>query len=162
MLLTVHITLIIWILRQRVRNCDKNIWSSLIWNTSARHERHERHKYDTSATQKRHEWETLILITIRFLHPYIYHIASERWHGQEKFHSENYFLEIPSSYAKMRLKSAPQKVNFVMAKAISKSYKVDCGCKCPFTFPHSYEASFLKKYLMWHYQHFFFARTCEN
>ena len=80
------------------------------------------------------------------------------WHGQEKFHSENYFLEIPSSYAKMRLKSAPQKVNFVMAKAISKSYKVDCGCKCPFTFPHSYEASFLKKYLMWHYQHFF----CKN
>ena len=154
---------------------EYDIWSSLIWNTSARHERHERHKYDTSATQKRHEqhecdtsaaqttqirheWETLILITMRFLHPYIYHIASERWQGQEKFHSENYFLEIPSSYAKMRLKSAPQKVNFVMAKAISKSYKVDCGCKCPFTFPHSYEASLLKKYFMWHYQHFF----CKN
>ena len=65
MLLTVHITLIIWILRQRVRNCDKNIWSSLIWNTSARHERHERqnttrvrHKRDTSDTSA--TWTTRV------------------------------------------------------------------------------------------------------
>ena len=42
------------------------------------------------------------------------------------------------SHAKMHLKSAPQKLNFVMAKAISKSYTLDCSCKCPCTFPHSY------------------------
>ena len=51
-----------------------------------------------------------------------------------------------------------KKWTLVMAKAISKSYKVDCGCKCAFTFPHSYGASFLKKYFMWHYEHFF----CKN
>ena len=38
----------------------------------------------------------------------------------------------------MRLKSAPQKLNFLMTKAISKSYTLDCSCKCPCTFSHSY------------------------
>ena len=31
-----------------------------------------------------------------------------------------YVMEMARSHAKMRLKSAPQKLNFVMAKAISK------------------------------------------
>ena len=39
---------------------------------------------------------------------------------------------------KMRLRSTPQKLNFVMAKAISKSHTLDCSCKCPYTFCHSY------------------------
>ena len=43
-----------------------------------------------------------------------------------------------SSHTKMRLKSAPQKLNFVMAKAISKSYTLDSSNKSPYTFPHSY------------------------
>ena len=30
----------------------------------------------------------------------------------------NYLLKIPRSYPKMRLKSAPQKLNFLMAKSI--------------------------------------------
>ena len=47
-------------------------------------------------------------------------------------------LEMSPSHAKMRLKSAPQKLNFVMAKAISKSYKLDCSCKCSHTFRNSY------------------------
>ena len=51
---------------------------------------------------------------------------------------ENYLLEMPRSYAKMRLKNAPEKLNFVMAKAISKSYTLDCSCKCSCTFPHPY------------------------
>ena len=34
---------------------------------------------------------------------------------------------MPCTHAKIRLKSAPQKVNFVMAKAISKSYTLDCN-----------------------------------
>ena len=50
----------------------------------------------------------------------------------------NYFLEIPRSHAKMRLQSAPQKLNFGTTKTISKSYKLDCCCKCPSTFPHDY------------------------
>ena len=36
----------------------------------------------------------------------------------EQFLSKNYFLEMPSSHAKMLLKSEPQKLNFVMTKAI--------------------------------------------
>ena len=62
----------------------------------------------------------------------------ERLQGEEQFHSKNYLLEMPRSHAKMRLKSAPQKLNFLMAKAISKSFTLDCSCKCPCTFPHSY------------------------
>ena len=35
----------------------------------------------------------------------------------------------------MGLKNAPQKLNFVIAKATSKSYALDCSCKCPCGFP---------------------------
>ena len=47
-------------------------------------------------------------------------MATERLQGEEQFHHMNYFLEI-RSHAKMRLKSAPQKLDFLMTKAISKS-----------------------------------------
>ena len=73
-----------------------------------------------------------------FLHPYIYYMASERLQGEEQFHTKNYLLEMSRFHAKMRLKSAPQKLNFLMAKAISKSCTLDCSCKCPCTFSHSY------------------------
>ena len=73
-----------------------------------------------------------------FSHPFIDYIANERSQGEEQFHSKNYLLEMPPSHAKMSLKSAPQKLNCVMEKAISKSYTLDCSCKCPCTFPHSY------------------------
>ena len=43
-----------------------------------------------------------------------------RWQGENQFHSKTYLLEMLHSNAKMHLKSAPQKLNFVMAKAISK------------------------------------------
>ena len=66
-------------------------------------------------------------------------MASERLQGEEQFHTKNYLLEMSRFHAKMRLKSAPQKLNFLMAKAISKSYTLDYSCKCPFTFLHSYE-----------------------
>ena len=49
-------------------------------------------------------------------------MTSERLQGEEQFHSKNYLLEMPRSHAKIRLKSAPQKLNFLMAKDISKSY----------------------------------------
>ena len=65
-------------------------------------------------------------------------MANERLQEEEQFHSKNYLLEMLRSHAKMHLKSAPEKLNFVMAKTISKSYTLDCCCKCPCTFPHSY------------------------
>ena len=52
-------------------------------------------------------------------------MTSERLQGEEQFHSKNYLLEMPRSHAKIRLKSAPQKLNFLMAKDISKSYTLD-------------------------------------
>ena len=63
-------------------------------------------------------------------------MASERLQGEKQFHSKNYLLEMPSSHAKMHLKSALQKLNFVMDKAISKSYTLDCNCKCPCRLRH--------------------------
>ena len=54
-------------------------------------------------------------------------MANERLQGEEQFHSKNYLLEMSHSHAKMRLKSAPKNLNFVMAKAISKSYTLDCS-----------------------------------
>ena len=45
-------------------------------------------------------------------------MASERLQGEEQFNSKNYLLEMSRFHAKMRLKSAPQKINSLMAKAI--------------------------------------------
>ena len=71
---------------------------------------------------------------IIFSHPYIYYMASERLQGKEQFHSKNNLLVMPHSHAKMRLKSAPQK----LAKAVSKSYTLDYSSKSSRMFPHSY------------------------
>ena len=65
-------------------------------------------------------------------------MANEKFQGGEQFYSKNYLLEMPRSRPNMRLKSAPQKLKFLMAKAISKRYTLDCICKCPCSFPHSY------------------------
>ena len=53
-----------------------------------------------------------------FSHTYIYYMASERLQGEKQFHSKNQLLEISRFHAKMCLKSASQKLNFLMAKAI--------------------------------------------
>ena len=73
-----------------------------------------------------------------FSNPYIYYMASERLQGEEQFHSKNYHLKMPRFHAKMRLKSAPQKQNFLMAKAMSKSCTLDCSYKYPCALLHSY------------------------
>ena len=65
-------------------------------------------------------------------------MASERLQEEDQFRFKNYNLKMPRSHAKMRLKSAPQKLNFLMAKAMSKSCTTDCSCKCPCTFLHRY------------------------
>ena len=64
-----------------------------------------------------------------FLHHYISYMTNERLQEEERFHSKNYVLEILCSYAKMSSTSALQKLNFWMAKAISKSYIQHCSCK---------------------------------
>ena len=101
-----------------------------------------------------------------FSHPYIYYMASERLQGGQQFHSRNGLLEMPRFYAKMRLKSAPQKRNLLMAKAISKCCTLDCSCKCPCTFPHSYaqycNLIFDKKPFYLKIATFFLARTIES
>ena len=73
-----------------------------------------------------------------FSDTYIYYMASERLQGERQFYSKNYHLEMPQFHAKMSLKSAPQKLGFLMAKAMSKSCTLDCSCKCRCTFSHSY------------------------
>ena len=65
-------------------------------------------------------------------------MANERLQGEGQFHSKNYHLEMPRFHAKRRLNGAPQKLNFLMAKTMSKSCTLDCSCKCSCTFPHSY------------------------
>ena len=54
-------------------------------------------------------------------------MGSDRLQGEEQFYSKNYFSEKPRFHAKMRLKSARQKPNFLMAKAILKSCTLDCS-----------------------------------
>ena len=73
-----------------------------------------------------------------FSRPYDCYMKNERIQREEQFHSKNYLLEMTCSHAKKFLKSVPQKVNFVMAKAISKSYTLDCNCKCTCMFSHNY------------------------
>ena len=65
-------------------------------------------------------------------------MASERLQEEEQFHTKNYLLEMSRFRVKMRLKGAPQKLNFLMAKVISNRCTLDCSCKCLFTFRHSY------------------------
>ena len=100
-----------------------------------RHERQERHKCNTSVTRvKKFDFDSDASKNI-FLHTYIYYMASEGLQGEEQFHSKNYLLKMPCLHAKMRLKSAPQKLDFLSTKAISKSCTLHCS---PCTFPHSY------------------------
>ena len=73
-----------------------------------------------------------------FSHPYIFYMASEGLQEEEKFHTKNYLSEMSCLHAKMRLKSAPQKLNILMEKAISNSCTLDCSCKCSCMFAHSY------------------------
>ena len=81
------------------------------FDTSAIRVRHERHKCDTSATRvKNFDFDDDTCRKI-FSHLYIYYMASERLQADKQFHSKNYILEMSRFYAKMRLKSAPQKLD---------------------------------------------------
>ena len=62
----------------------------------------------------------------------------KKLHREEEFQSKNYLLEMPRSHARMHLKIAPQKLNFVMAKGISNNYTLDYSCKYSCTLVHSH------------------------
>ena len=55
-------------------------------------------------------------------HSCISYIANETLQGEEEFNSKNYFLEMLCFHAQILLKSAPQKLYFIMRKAKSTSY----------------------------------------
>ena len=84
--------------------------------------RHECYTSGTSATRVKNFYFDNDTSENIFSHPYTSYMANERLKREEKFHSKNYLSEMPRSHAKMLLKSAPQKLNFVMEKAMSKSY----------------------------------------
>ena len=114
------------------------------------HELHQCYRKDKSVTRVLHECYTKDTTATwvknfdfdndksknLFSPPYISYMATikRRWTTSIK----NNLLETPRSHVKMRLKSAPQKLVSVMAKAISISYILDCSCKCLCTFRHSY------------------------
>ena len=69
-------------------------------------------------------------------------------------------MEVPPSHAKMRLKSALQKLNFSMAKAIQKCYTLNCSLKCPCRFPHiytRYATSFSRKIILYETNNIFYS-----
>ena len=55
-------------------------------------------------------------------------MASERLQAVKQFCSNNYLLGMLRSPSKMRLKSASQKLNILMAETISKGYTPYCSC----------------------------------
>ena len=119
------------------------------------HEWHEWDTTDTSVTQVQHECYTNDASATRvknfnfdndtgkniFWHPYICYTESERLQGEQQFHTNNYLLEMSRFHAK----SAPQKLNFLMAKAISKSCTLDARSHI---ITHSKAASFSIKTIL--------------
>ena len=97
---------------------------------------HECYKNDTSATRVKNFGFDKGMCENIFSNFYVSYMANERLHGEEQFHSKNYLFKMPRSHAKMRLKSVPQRLIFVMAKVIWKSYSLDYSCF--WTFLHSY------------------------
>ena len=91
--------------------------------------RHERYTNNSNATRvKNFDFDNDTSENM-LAHPCIYFMTSERLQGEEQFLSKNYLLKMLCSLDNMRLKSAPQKLNFAMAKAISKRYTRDCSSK---------------------------------
>ena len=130
-----------------------DLFTSVTRTTRMRHEQHKCYTNNTSATRVLRERHQCDMSENIFSHSRISYMANERLQGEEQFHSKICLLEMRRSHDKMRLKSAPQKLNFVMAKSISKCSTLHCSCKCSCTFPHSYAQQnslvFDKSYFMW-------------
>ena len=123
--------------------------------TQVRHERREwvcweRDKSAKQTTRVQHECYTNDTSVTRVKYSDFYNDTSENiifhpilaaWQVKdykERIHSKNYLSEMSRFHAKICLNSGPQKLNFVMAKVMSKRYTLDCSCKCPYTFQHIY------------------------
>ena len=66
-----------------------------------------------------------------------------KWQIKDYNKRNNFILRTPFwkclvPIPKMRSKSALQKLNFLIPKAMSKSYTIDCSCECSRTFRHRY------------------------
>ena len=144
--------------RQERHECNSSATLAMhmwhVWDTNDTSATRVQHKCDTKATRTtrlRHECYTNDTSVKRvknfdfdndtgknvFSHPYIYYMTRERLRGEEQFHTKNYLLEM-SFPCNMSFKSAPQKLNFLRTKAVSKSCTLHFSCKCPCTFLHSY------------------------
>ena len=105
-------------------------------NTSAAQVRHESDTNDTSATWvKNFDFQNETRENM-FSHPTL-----AIWQMKDYKERNNIILKttfwqclIPTP---KNVQSAPQILNFVIAKAISKRYTLNCSCKWPCTFPHS-------------------------
>ena len=132
---------------------EQNNWDTI--DTNATWVRHDCNTILTRATRVQHEQQycytkdTIVTRVIKFdfdnvtsenifSNPYITCMVTERLSGEEQFHSRNYLLKMRCSHAKMCLKSASRKLEFVIAKALSKGFTLDCSYKCSSTFLHSY------------------------
>ena len=102
------------------------------------------HKCGTSATRTirvRHERKILILITTR-VKTYFHTLIFTIWQVSNYKERNNFILGttywkclVPCQNA---FKKSTTKTKLFNGKAISKSCKLDCSCKCPRTFVHSY------------------------
>ena len=109
-------------------------------DTSATRVLHVRRECDTSTTRttrERHKREFLILITTR-VKTYFHIPILAVWQMKDYKERINFILRNTSFPCQNAFEKCITKMNFVMAKAISKSYTLHCRCKCPYTFPHSY------------------------
>ena len=98
-----------------------------------------------------------------FSHIYIYYMANERLQGEEQFHTKNYLLKMSHFHAKMCLKSAPQKLNFLMTKAISKSCTLIVATNVlarSRIVTHSKTASFSIKTILCEKTNILFSKNC--
>ena len=116
-------------------------WDSSDTNAKRRHECYTNHTSAIRTTRVRHEWKFLILITTRlkiyFHNPIVAIQQMKDYKERNNFILRTTFWKCLVPMPKCVWKVHPI-TNFVMAKATSKSYILDCSCKCPCTFSHSY------------------------
>ena len=125
-------------------------------NTSARRLRHEcctsvtqvlqeRNECDTSATRTTrvgYEWKILFLIT-RLVKTYFNTFILALWLMKNYKERNNFVLRTTFWKCMLSMPKCVRKVHhknwaFLIAKTVSKSYKIDCSCKCLCRFAHSY------------------------
>ena len=66
------------------------------------------------------------------LHPYVNYIAVERLREEEPSFGNASFP------CQNTIENCTAKMNLITAKAISKSYTLDCSCRCFRTFPYTF------------------------